>query len=231
MPNPYTPRRSPKSGAGGRPPLISRESILAAARSLPADKLTMPLVASQLGVNAAALYYHFESRAALLAELSSSIVTDFRVGPVDPKRWRLWLERTTLDLCRLLVANPVVFEIENWAYAVRISGSALENVLQGMEEAGFDPTESLQMWGVLGPFVYAQARVQYDTSRLDAKTKQQVMEKYATYLQQLPRLRAATAKANSRDPEQAFVKNVRWLISLFPAPRSARRAKVRQRKV
>jgi len=230
VPNPYTPRRSPKAGAGGRPPLISRESILAAARNLPVNELTMPLVAAQLGVKAAALYYHFESRAALVNELGALIVTDFRVGPVDPKRWRLWLERTSMDMFHFLVANPVVFEIDNWAYFVRIGAPALEKVLQGLEESGFDPAESLQIWSAMSALIYTQARTQYDTSRLDAQTKQQVMDRYATSLQQLPRLRSAVAKMSLQDPEQVFVKLVRWLVSRFPAPRSARKSKVRRRK-
>jgi len=230
MPNPNPSRRPQKSGVGGRPPLISRESILAAARNLPFNELTMPLVAAQLGVNAAALYYHFESRAALLAELSSLVVAEFTVAPVDRKHWRLWLERTSMDLFHFLVANPVVFEIENWAYVVRIGAPVLENVLQGLEDAGFDSTESLQLWTAISALVYAQARAQCDTSRLDAKTKQDVMEKFATSLQQLPRLGAAAAKAGLQDPEQAFVKILRWLIALFPAPRSARTSKVRRQR-
>jgi AcrR family transcriptional regulator len=231
MPNPYTPRHAPNSGAGGRPPLISRESILKAARSLPADKLTMPLVAAQLGVNAAALYYHFESRAALLAELSSLIVTDFKVGPVDPKRWRLWLERTALDLCRFLIAHPVVFEVENWADTIRISVPALESLLQGMEEAGFAPAESLQIWTVMGAYVYTRAQAQYHASHMDTKTRQQLTEKYSTYLQQCPHFSAAAGTVTVHDPEQAFLKSVRWLIALLPAPGSGRTAKVRRRKV
>jgi AcrR family transcriptional regulator len=210
-----------KPRSGGRPPVISREKILAAARSLPLDALTMPLVASKLGVNAAALYYHFESRGALMAALSSLIVADFDVAPVDPRRWRVWLERTTVDLCRFLVANPVVFEIENMTDVVKTIAPALENVLKGMGEAGFELTESLQMWSVIGPFVFTQARALHDAWRLDAKTKQQMLNTYETYLQQLGELRSAAAKLNLQDPEQAFVKNLRWLISLLPEPRSA----------
>jgi AcrR family transcriptional regulator len=191
----------------------------------------MPLVAAQLGVNAAALYYHFQSRAALLTELSSLIVTDFKVGPVDPKRWRLWLERTALDLCRFLIAHPVVFEVENWADTIRITAPALESLFQGMAEAGFAPAESLQIWTVMSAYVYIRARAQYHASHMDTKTRRQLTETYSTSLQQLPHFSAAVATVSVHDPEQAFLKNVRWLIGLLPAPGSGRTAKVRRRKV
>ena len=191
----------------------------------------MPLVAAQLGVNPAALYYHFESRDALLTELSSQVLSDFKVEQVDPRRWRAWLERTTLDMCRFLLANPVLFKVENSAQVIKVCAPILESVFEGLEEAGFSPAKALQVWTVLGTLVYAQARILHDASRLDAKTKQQAMERYAASSQKLPRLRAAVARSSSDDPEQALAESLRWLISIIPAPRSARRARVRQRSI
>jgi AcrR family transcriptional regulator len=231
MPNPYTLRRSSTSRAGGRPPRISRERILAAARGLPVEKLSMPLVAAQLGVNPAALYYHFESRDALLTELSSQVVSDFTVKPVDPQRWRVWLERTTLDMYRFLLANPVIFKVENSAQVIKVTAPILESVLAGLEEAGFSPAKALQVWTVLGTIVYAQTRMLHDTSRLDANTKQQALERFAAYSRKFPRLRAAIARPGSDDPEQAFTESLRWVISIIPAPRPTRRTRVRQRPI
>jgi AcrR family transcriptional regulator len=191
----------------------------------------MPLVAAQLGVNAAALYYHFESRDALLTELSSQVISDFRVEQVDPKRWRDWLERTTLDMCRFLLANPVLFKVENSAQVIKVGAPILESVLQGLEKAGFSPAKALQVWTVLGTIVYAQTRMLHDASRLDARTKQQALERYAAYAQKFPRFRAAVARPGSDDPEQVFAASVHWLISIIPAPRSTRRARVRQRSI
>jgi AcrR family transcriptional regulator len=58
---PEVPRR-----ARGRPPRISREQIVAAARSVAAEDLTMQAVADALGVSRKALHYYVGDRQGLL---------------------------------------------------------------------------------------------------------------------------------------------------------------------
>ncbi len=182
----------------------------------------MPLIASRLGVNPAALYYHFESRDALLAELSSLVISEFRPQPAEPRHWRLWLEHTTLEVSRFLLANPVILEVENWSRVARIGAPLLESALVTLEEAGFAATEALRIWSVLGNVAYAQARLLHDVSRLDAKKQQQAAEQYEAYAQHFPRIRAAMARLGSDDPKRAFAETVHWLIALLPEPPTIR---------
>jgi TetR/AcrR family transcriptional regulator, tetracycline repressor protein len=51
----------------GRPPRISREQIVAAARAVPARDLTMQAVADELGVSRKALHYYVGDRQGLLS--------------------------------------------------------------------------------------------------------------------------------------------------------------------
>lgn len=58
----------------GRPARISREQIIAAARKLPPDGLTMQAVATELGVDRSALHYYVPDREALLELVAADIV-------------------------------------------------------------------------------------------------------------------------------------------------------------
>ncbi len=220
---------SAQRARGGRPAQISRDCILAEARLVPAEELTMPRIASRLGVNAAALYYHFESRDALLAELGSLVVSEFRARPADSEPWRDWLERTTLEVSRFLLANPVILEVENWSRVAKITAPMLESVLGILDEAGFGASEALQIWSVLANIAYAQARLLHDASRLDAKKRQQADEQYRIYAQHFPRIRAAVTRLGPNDPKQAFAETVRWLIALLPDPVSSTTTRGRRR--
>jgi TetR/AcrR family transcriptional regulator, tetracycline repressor protein len=206
-------------GRGGRPAQISREWIVAEARTLPIEKLTMPRIASRLGVNPAALYYHFDSRDALLAELSSLVVSEFQSPPANLKDWRIWLENMTVDVSRFMLANPVVLEVENWSRIEKVGAPLLESVLRALTQAGFHASEALRMWSVLGNIAYAQARLLHDVSRLDKSVRQQAVERYRANAQDFPLTRSAMDVQASNDPELAFRATVRWLVNMFPSPR------------
>lgn len=61
----------------GRPPRISREQIVAAARAVPARDLTMQAVADELGVSRKALHYYVGDRQGLL---SLVVIDRFETG-------------------------------------------------------------------------------------------------------------------------------------------------------
>ena len=86
----------------GRPSksLISRESAANAALNvidtLGLDKLSLELVARQLGVKAPSLYYHFKDKNELLAEVALILLRDIDPPKIDENDW----EKTVVRLCK-----------------------------------------------------------------------------------------------------------------------------------
>lgn len=76
--------------AGGRPPKLSREAVLDAARSLPPHEVTLAAVGSRLGVTSPALYRYFPDRAAILEALAAEAREQLTPPPADLP-WEEWL--------------------------------------------------------------------------------------------------------------------------------------------
>ena len=54
----------------GRPPTLSRDSILAIAAKIPVEGFSLRVVADRLGVSPQSIYYYFNSKNALLGVLA-----------------------------------------------------------------------------------------------------------------------------------------------------------------
>jgi AcrR family transcriptional regulator len=205
--------------AGGRPARISREQILAAARRIPANELTMPKVAERLGVNAAALYYHFASRDALLAELSAVLVNEFALRPADPRHWREWLLGTAEELLCFLLANPVTLSVQEWWWLARMSLPLLEAVLETLEGAGFKYPEAVYLWRVVSSFVYFHARALNDLPEQTRKERERSIEEF---MQRggvaAPRARAYYLQATHTDTREFADAALRWMVANLPSP-------------
>jgi AcrR family transcriptional regulator len=88
---------------GGRPPKLSREAILGAARSLPPHEVTLAAVGAQLGVTSPALYRYFPDRTAILEALAAEAREQLVPPPADLP-WEEWLRaaaRMERDLWRV----------------------------------------------------------------------------------------------------------------------------------
>src|SRR5688500_14413994 len=92
----------------GRPPTLSRESILRAADSIPLDEMTMPRLAEVLGVTDRAIYYWFASREELLQALAADLLAALVPPKTEGKTWQDWLVELGQHMRQFLIDNPVV---------------------------------------------------------------------------------------------------------------------------
>jgi TetR/AcrR family transcriptional regulator, tetracycline repressor protein len=126
----------------GRPPQISREQIVAAARSVPREQLTMKAIADALGVSRKALHYHVGDKEGLLnlvvADLFEAELATINLPDAD---WRVVL-RAWAHAFRdgvLQVGVPATY-VQLQGMAGMTAMKLSERVFQSLFDAGFDET-------------------------------------------------------------------------------------------
>lgn len=129
---------------------LSQERILTKARALMKrggiDGITFRSLADALGVTPMAIYRHFDSKDALLAELFNRFVANAKVLPDEPLPWDRWLRHVGLAMWSAMVAEPDWIRLFG---APRIRASSLTVVVAGldvMESAGFATDEALAVY-------------------------------------------------------------------------------------
>ena len=147
---PDRPRRRPR----GRPPAIDRDRIVSAARKLGVEGLTMRAVADELGVSDAALYYHFESRDALI---SAVVDVNVQAAPFPKDRgqeWQSWMVEFAEALRRILAAHPGSARFA--AMSGPVSSEQIRLVARAvgvLQRAGFDEYEAAMIYSLITNFV------------------------------------------------------------------------------
>ncbi|GAA4495997.1 hypothetical protein GCM10023191_037360 [Actinoallomurus oryzae] len=95
---------------GGRPPLISRDDVVAAAIAIidaeGLDALTMRGIGARLGVAAMSLYRHLPNRDAVLAAVVNRLVTEVVVDVPADARWPDALRALALGYREMLLRHP-----------------------------------------------------------------------------------------------------------------------------
>lgn len=105
----HSRRRSAAQPILGRPPMIDRESVAAAAVRVGFDKLSMSAVAAELGVAHPTLYRHVRGRDDLLTLAVETLLRDVtRPEPSDD--WRDYLTRTAAAVYAVMAAAPGLTE-------------------------------------------------------------------------------------------------------------------------
>ncbi|HTZ14984.1 MAG TPA: TetR/AcrR family transcriptional regulator C-terminal domain-containing protein [Mycobacterium sp.] len=130
----------------GRPSQISREQIVAAARSVPRDKLTMTAIADALGVTRKALHYHVGDREGLLNLVVADLFeSNFPIVDLPNADWRAVLRAYAdafRDGVRQVGVAATYVQLHGMAgmTAMRLS----ERVIQSLFDAGFNETLARQ---------------------------------------------------------------------------------------
>jgi len=135
----------------GRPALLSREQIVAAALEFDLETLTMRRLAQRLGVTHSTLYGWVTDRAELL-ELISAVTIDKIVpadAPVDDD-WRTWLAGVAWRIRTELMSAP--------GHASRLAhhhdDAAHDHlharVVSALTDAGLEPEHAYRTWAVFG---------------------------------------------------------------------------------
>lgn len=148
----------PRRGRG-RPAVLSRDRIVAAALESNLDTLTVRELAAKLGVRHGALYHWVADRDELL-DLVSEVIVE-RVLPADephPRRWRDWLRRLAWSAHDEFLAVP--------GYATRTSqphrhnpesfGRMRAQVIKAFTVAGASPEMAEQSF-----YIFAHSMVSY----------------------------------------------------------------------
>jgi TetR/AcrR family transcriptional regulator, tetracycline repressor protein len=155
----------------GRPPRISREGIVKAARTLPLETVTMQAVADVLGVDRKALSYHVSDLRGL-RELVAFDVFESELSRVELPTGGDWREVIRLYT---RATRDAVIEVGALAMYVRLSGASgvrtlkpIERVVQALVDAGFGVDESGRILALLTEVAYSTGRDTLQGGKSDA---------------------------------------------------------------
>ncbi|RSM43382.1 TetR family transcriptional regulator [Amycolatopsis balhimycina DSM 5908] len=143
-------------------PLEVADAVRVALRLLEADgldKLTVRRLATDLGVKAPALYWHFRNKRALLDHLTDAIVAPVVAGLTDGGPWLKWLEDAGLALHTALLAHRDGARVALGAdlRVARALGEFAERGVGVLHDAGFPLGDATRAAGVLVHFVLGRA--------------------------------------------------------------------------
>lgn len=151
-----TPRRARR----GRPPKITRDQILAAGLSLMrkrgAEALTARALAERIGASPMALYGHFASKQALLAEIAAHAVEQMGLRVPERGDWRTIVGAWLRSIRREFRAHPELLPLlagEGACSRYLLASSA--RVTEVLTRAGLPRPQALRavlgsMWAVIG---------------------------------------------------------------------------------
>jgi TetR/AcrR family tetracycline transcriptional repressor len=195
----------------GRPPRISREEIVVAARRIPQGELTMGAVAEVLGVSRKALHYYVGSREGLInlvvADLFESQLADVNLpGDAD---WqtvlRAWACAMRDGVIQVGVAATYVqFQGISGVTAMEL----IERVIESLLAAGFDSVLARRALTVVSNIAFTAANtallkqkhgIYPHESELAAALAQGSIEKFPALCQLL-----ATVQSEDNDGEFEF---------------------------
>ena len=193
----------------GRPPRISREQIVAAARSLAASDLTMQAVADALEVSRKALHYYVGDRAGLLTLMVLDQFERELAGvelPTDD--WQATLRAYAVAYRDGLIRVGISDHATDFTQLRGLSTSAAlalaDRVLEALLAAGLDPDSARH--GLTAASNIAQSAAQ----TVVAQTASGVH-----------RHRAETTEALAREPQDTYPALRRVLASAQPSERDA----------
>jgi AcrR family transcriptional regulator len=123
------------------------------------DKLTVRRLATELGVKAPALYWHFRSKRALLDHLADAIVAPVVAGLPGGGPWLKWLDDAAFALHTALLAHRDGARVALGANltTARALGEFAERTVGVLHDAGFPLGEATRAAGVLVHFVLGRA--------------------------------------------------------------------------
>ncbi|AEV72660.1 transcriptional regulator, tetR family [Mycolicibacterium rhodesiae NBB3] len=193
----------------GRPPRISREQIVAAARSVATSDLTMQAVADALGVSRKALHYYVGDRAGLLTLM---VLDQFEreLAPVElpTDDWQATLRAYAVAYRVGLIRVGIGDHATDFTQLRGLSTSAAlalaDRVLEALLAAGLDPDSARH--GLTAASNIAQSAAQTVVAQTASGAH---------------RHRAETTQALAREPRDTYPALRRVLASAQPSERDA----------
>ena len=127
----------------GRPQIITREKVAEVALRVLDDEgleaLSLERIANELGVRGPSLYYHFNDKADILAEVARLVIGDLGLDHEAPD-WQQWLVDNALQFRRRVMEHPnaaaIILEFLPESSSIPGFGRAAKV----LTEAGVDPS-------------------------------------------------------------------------------------------
>jgi TetR/AcrR family tetracycline transcriptional repressor len=119
------------------------------------DKLTVRKLATELGVQAPALYWHFDSKRALLDQMTDAMLAPATANLAQSAPWQQWLEESFQALRRALLAHRDGGRVASGANPTRAValGIFIERTTAALHEVGFSLADASRAAGTLVHFV------------------------------------------------------------------------------
>lgn len=160
---PDTPRRR-----RGRPARVDRARIIAAARTMDPQTVTMQAVAEELGVDRKTLNYHVSDREGLLELVALDVLAERLPPPAaaPPADWQQALRDFAIGMHDALTQMGTLFEYVRMPLDAGLRPlESTEELLTVLVEAGFDPDDATRAASMLAQVVYVSARDAVLTTR------------------------------------------------------------------
>ncbi|MEW1861095.1 TetR/AcrR family transcriptional regulator [Streptomyces sp. NBC_00669] len=222
MPQPSAPRRAP-----GRPPRISREEVIEAARRIVAeegvDRLTMRRLATEIGSTPMALYHHVRNKEELLVLLLDDYTERTLRRPELPAEPRERIVVAASTIHEALAACPWIVEV--LTADDLMSTAALwfvEQIVDGLVVCGLSPERAVH--GYRAIWYYTAGEIVVRTSAARRRTD----DDRPTYREQvfaaldpgeLPRLAKVADRWAPLTAEDTYRDGLRALVDGLLTPR------------
>jgi TetR/AcrR family tetracycline transcriptional repressor len=231
MPEPNTQSPETIRPRVGRPPRLTRDQVVTAARRIAAgegvERLTMRRLADALAVMPNALYTYFPDKAAILDAVLDDLLGDLE-GPRRNLTWRQGLVSLMSSYRRLLLAQPGLIALTvsrpmTGPNALRVR----EDLLTLLRRGALGEADTVTAYFAL--FAYTTGFVAFETARppgrRDAEQRVQTHRLHATLPEEaFPSTRALARRLAKRPGEVEFRRGLRVVIAGFAEEEQRRRA-------
>jgi TetR/AcrR family transcriptional regulator, tetracycline repressor protein len=121
-------------------PLISKRDVCQTALRMidenGIDNFSVRRLASEVGVNAASFYHHFDNKEAILAGAAQLALAEVRTPASSSEDWQVWFLRNTLTLHKVLRRHPELIEIVLRRNLFRLGLPEIEKTYALLEQQG-----------------------------------------------------------------------------------------------
>jgi TetR/AcrR family tetracycline transcriptional repressor len=217
-----TPQSHPVPPRVGRPPRLTRNQVVAAARGIAAQQgtegLTMRRLADALGVMPNALYTYFPDKAAILDAVLDDLLGDVE-RPRPRATWRHALVSLMSSYRRLLLTQPGLIAVTVSRPMVGPNALRLrEDMLTLLRRGGLGDAEAVSAF--LALFAYTTGFVAFETARTpgkrDAQQRAEARQLYGALPDEdFPSTRALAGLLTKRPGDPEFTRGLHGVIAGF----------------
>ena len=145
----------------GRPPRVSRVSIIGAAREIAPDQLSMQAVADRLGVDRSTINYHFADREELFSIVAAETFGEEMAAyrPPASDDWRDWVTGYARAVHASMLKHPEMSAYVRLSFGTGAAAFApIEGLVAKLSEAGFDDLGVAQAVTFISAVVHITSR-------------------------------------------------------------------------